>query len=238
MLAQPQLAGRPPRYSLPGAARRYLTHAVTSHAPGTHAMELTLHGEIKVLGRWLPFHASEWLDPASGFEWRGILRWGPMRIQSYERLLGGRSESRWGAFQHVSLVNNQGRHLARCHAGRVALEALWVPTWLASSAVTWTENPDGTARARWRVGREGVAIDLVLDPAGRPRSARMLRWGNPDGQGWRPVPFGARFDAERTIAGVRVPARMTAGWWFGDERFEREGICLRVSLDDLEPVSA
>jgi hypothetical protein len=238
MLAQPQVANRPPRYSLPGAARRYLTHAVTSHAPSTHAVELALHGELKYRGRWLPFQASEWLDPGSGLEWRGILRWGPMRIQSYDRLLGGHSESRWSAFQHVSLISHQGPHLARHLAGRAALEALWVPTWLASPAVTWTENPDGTVRARWRVGREGVAIDLVLDPGGRPRSARMLRWGNPDGQGWRPVPFGARFDAERTIAGVRVPARMTAGWWFGDERFEREGICLRVSLDDLKPVNA
>lgn len=238
MLAQPQVAGRPPRYSLPGAARRYLAHSVTSHAPSTHAVELALHGEIKHRGRWLPFQASEWLDPASGFEWRGIVRLGPMRILGCDRLLGGRSETRWSAFRHVSLVSDQGPHLARHHAGRAALEALWVPTWLASPAVTWTENPDGTVRARWRVGREGVAIDLVLDPAGRPRSARMLRWGNPDGQGWRPVPFGARFDAERTIAGVRVPARMTAGWWFGDDRFEREGICLRVSLDDLKPVSA
>ncbi|HWN71765.1 MAG TPA: DUF6544 family protein [Haliangium sp.] len=237
MLPQPQIVGRPARYSLPGAARRYLAHAVTSHAPSTHAVELALHGEIKHRGRWLPFQASEWLDPASGFEWRGIVRWGPMRIQSCDRLLGGRSETRWSAFQHVSLVSDQGPHLARHHAGRAALEALWVPTWLASPAVTWTENPDGTVRARWRVGREGVAIDLVLDPGGRPRSARMLRWGNPDGQGWRPVPFGARFDAERTVAGVRVPARMTAGWWFGDERFEREGICLRVTLDDLKPVT-
>lgn len=238
MLVQPHIAGRPPRNPLPGSARRYLTHAITPHAPGSHVVELALHGEIKHRGRWLSFQASEWLDPGSGFEWRAMLERGPMRTRRCERLLGGRSETRWSLFEHASLVRDQGQHLARHHAGRVALEALWVPTFLASPAVTWTENPDGTARARWRVGREGVAIDLVLDPAGRPRSARMLRWGNPDGQGWRPVPFGARFGAERTVAGMRVPARMTAGWWFGDERFEREGICLRVDLDDLQPVTA
>lgn len=237
MLLQPHVAGRSPRNPLPGPARRYLTHAITPRGPGSHAVELALHGEIKRRGRWLSFQASEWLDPASGFEWRAMLERGPMRIRRCERLLGGRSETRWSLFENTSLVRDQGPHLARHQAGRVALEALWVPTFLASPAVTWTENPDGTVRARWRVGREGVAVDLVLDPAGRPRSARMLRWGNPDGEGWRPVPFGARFGAERTVAGVRVPARMTAGWWFGDERFEREGICLRVDLDDLRPVT-
>jgi hypothetical protein len=201
-------------------------------------VELALHGESRHRGRWLPFQANEWLDPASGFESCATLQWGPIHIMSCERLLGGRSEARWSALQRLGLMREQGSHLARHHAGRVALEALWVPTWLASPAVTWTENPDGTVRARWRVSGEGVAIDLVLDPAGRPRSARMLRWGNPDGQGWRPIPFGARLDAERVIAGMRVPARITAGWWFGDDRFEREGICLRVSVDDLRPTSA
>jgi hypothetical protein len=238
MLLQPVVARRPQRYALPHAARRYLAHAITHHAPGTHTAELSMHGEIKHRGRWLPFHASEWLDPASGFDWHAILRWGPMRIKGYDRLLQGRSETRWSVFDHVALVSDRGPHLVRHFAGRTALEALWIPTWLASPAVTWTENPDGTVRARWRVGKEGVAIDLVLDPAGRPRSARMLRWGNPDGQGWRPVPFGARFDTERTIAGLRVPGRIVAGWWFGDERFEREGIFLRVTLDDLRPVTA
>lgn len=238
MVLQPRAANRPSRYPLPAAARRYLRHAITSGARGTHAVELTLHGVSRHRGRWLPFQANEWLDPASGFESRATLQWGPLHIMSYERLLGGRSEARWSAFQYLGLIRQQGPNLARYHAGRVALEALWVPTWLASPAVTWTDNADGTARARWRVSGEWVAIDLVLDPAGRPRSARMLRWGNPDGRGWRPIPFGARLDAERTVAGVRVPARMTAGWWFGDDRFEREGICLRVSVDDLEPTAA
>lgn len=236
MLLQSVVARRTSLHPVPRAARRYLDHAITSGAPETHAAEIVMHGEIKHRGHWLPFRANEWLDPACGLEWRGILQWGPMRITGYDRLLEGHSETRWSIFSGMPLAHDKGPHLVRHTAGRTALEALWLPTWLASPSVIWTENPDGTVRARWRIGDEGVAIDLVVDPSGRPRSARMLRWGNPDGQGWRPIPFGARIDAERTIAGLRVPTQITAGWWFGDERFERDGICMRVTIDDIKPV--
>lgn len=223
--------------SLPLRARRYLDHAVSADALDARAVEVSMHGELWRNGRWLPFTASETLDPKAGLEWRAELRWGPAHVSGCESLREGRGEIQWRLFDRVSMSHLSGPDITRFLAGRAAFDTMWMPTWLASDAVTWTENIDGTVRAQWGFGEEVVALDLVVDPAGRPRSARTMRWGNPDGQGWRPIPYGMRIEEERTIAGVTVPSQITAGWWFGEDRFEREGLMLRVLVDDIQPIA-
>jgi hypothetical protein len=234
-MPQPEVARNlTPRAPLPSAARRYLAYAITRDAPEAHSFQIAMRGELKSHGRWLPFRADQWLHPATGVEWRAVVSLGSVRIMGRRLLLDGYGESHWGILDDVAFTM-QGPHVTRCTTGSVALESLWAPTWLASPAVTWSENPDGSVRARWWIGRTCVAIDLIVDPSGRPRSVWTTRWGNPDGQGWRLVRFGARIDADRVFAGLRVPARLTAGWWFGDDRFEREGVNLRVTVDRIEP---
>lgn len=233
---QPAIARCSQSAVLPDAARRYLAHAITPDAPEALAANISMHGEIKLNGRWRPFQACEWLAPACGLEWRASIHWGPVRLCGYDRLIDGHGEMLWRLSDVLTVIHEEGVNIARSTAGRAALEAVWLPTWLGSPAVVWTENADGTVRAHWRVGEETVAVDLVVDPAGRPRTAHMLRWGDPDGRGWRPVTFGARIEEEHHIAGLNVPTRISAGWWFGEDRFEREGIFFRAVVDDLEPI--
>ncbi|ACY17455.1 DUF6544 family protein [Haliangium ochraceum] len=227
------------RRSLPASARTYLNHAISPGArtEGHGAIEVLMHGEMKRNGRWLPFCASEWLDPERGLEWQAELNWGPARIRGRDRLIDGRGETQWRLFDRVSLTNLSGPDIARHIAGRAAFDVLWTPGWLASDNVMWTENDDGTVRAQWRMGGETIAVDMVIDPAGQPRSARTMRWGNPDGQGWRPIPFGARIEDEYTHGDFTVPTRMSVGWWFGEDRFEREGMLMRVQVDDIKPLA-
>ncbi|HXD99845.1 MAG TPA: DUF6544 family protein [Candidatus Acidoferrum sp.] len=66
-LAPARLAG------LPGAARRYVEHAM---APGTALamnVRLRMHGEIK-LGRWWPFGAEEVIRWDRGMVWHAVVR--------------------------------------------------------------------------------------------------------------------------------------------------------------------
>lgn len=221
---------------LPRAARRYLEYAITRDAPDARAFQLAMHGELKGLGRWLPFRAEQWLHPATGMEWRAVVSVGSSRVKGYRSLLDGRGESHWGILGDV-VLRKVGPDVTRSYAACLALESLWAPTWLASPAVKWSENPDGSVRARWYVGNTCVALDLMVDSTGRPCSAWTMRWGNPDSKGWRLVRFGARIEAQCMLAGLRVPARLTAGWWFGDDRFEREGINLRTHIAQIQPVS-
>jgi hypothetical protein len=77
-----------------------------------------------------------------------------------------------------------------------------------------------------------TALRLGLD--GAPHSARMPRWGNPEGEASHYVDFGATVDEERTFAGITVPTRLRIGWYFGSERFERDGEFIWVTVDDVE----
>ncbi|WP_428268083.1 DUF6544 family protein [Haliangium sp.] len=235
-MAQPALANLSLQHPAPPSpARRYLAHAIGPDAPPAHAAELRMHGQIKLGSRWLDFRASEWLDPGEGFDWRAVTRTGPLRISGYDRLVHGRGEMNWRLFGLVPVARGADADITRSAIGRLAAESIWVPTFLASPTVAWSENPDGSARAHWHIGDEGVAIDLTVAPDGRLQTVRLQRWGNPDQTTWRPLSFGAIVEEERTFSGLTVPSRLRVGWWFGDHRFA-EGEFFRAVVDSLDPV--
>jgi hypothetical protein len=58
------------------------------------------------------------------------------------------------------------------------------------------------------------------------------RWGNPDGGLFRYENFGGVMEAEAAFQGYTIPTRMRMGWYFGTDRFEREGEFIRIVIDD------
>ena len=68
------------------------------------------------------------------------------------------------------------------------------------------------------MGRDGQLLDVL-----------MQRWGNPSGEPFGRYPFGCTVEAERTHAGVTLPAVFRAGWWWGTDR-QNEGEFFRARL--------
>lgn len=60
-------------HQVPDAAARFLAHPVTPGAVMPPRVRIAMHGQIKVMGFWLPFRAEEILDRRSGFSWQATV---------------------------------------------------------------------------------------------------------------------------------------------------------------------
>jgi hypothetical protein len=190
-------------------------------------------GELRLKGRWLPFSATQWLAPRRGFEWRASVG-GFLRFRGFDRYESGAGAMCWRLFGLLPLVRASGADVTRSARDRAAAEAFWAPAALAADEhVVWEPCPDGWIRASWEIDGASVHVELDVDDQGRPRAVRQSRWGNPDAEGWRELPFGGHLDAERTFDGLTVPTRVRGGWWFGEDRYESEGEFFRAEVLDL-----
>ncbi|HTM01395.1 MAG TPA: DUF6544 family protein, partial [Candidatus Omnitrophota bacterium] len=79
---------------------------------------------------------------------------------------------------------------------------------------------------------ERADLALTLGSDGRLESVVYARWGNPDGGLFRYENFGGVMEAEAAFQGYTIPTRMRMGWYFGSDRFEREGEFIRIVIDD------
>jgi hypothetical protein len=204
---------------LPGPVRRYLTAAITPGTPLVTAARLRMQGHIKV-GRWLPFHAQQTLDPHHGFQWTaraaGV-------ISGSDRYHDGRGEMRWQLLGLIPLVHADGPDVSRSAAGRAAAEAIWVPTALLPRfGVTWSAADDHHLTAHARIDAVEIEVHYLLDDAGRLQSVVFDRWGDPDGTGtWGLHPFGGEVTASATFDGLTIPSSGRFGWYFGTNRWDQ-----------------
>lgn len=219
--------------ALPGAARRYLEHAI---APGTRlasAVRLRMHGEIK-LKRWLPFSAEQVIHWQTGMIWRATVRMFGIPIRGFDRLLGGEGEMRWKILGLFPLVNASGTDITRSAAGRVAGETIWLPSVLCREDVTWTEADSTHARAAFKVESERVEVEFTVDAVGRLSSIKYKRWGNPHGDEFNYADFGGFVESEGTFEGYTIPTRLRIGWHAGTARFKPEGEFFRCQIVHAE----
>jgi hypothetical protein len=201
---------------LPEPARRWLTHAIAPGTPLWQTVELTMAGQIR-LGRWRPFTARQVLTPPSGFIWAARARVAGVPVTGYDRFSGATGEMRWRVLGVVPVLSARGPDVSRSAAGRLAGEAVLVPT--VFPRASWSPDPDpdtalgvwllatGEERSRLHVGADGRLLDVVMD-----------RWGNPDGAPYGRHPFGVTVEEESTWAGVTIPSVLRAGWWAGTDR--------------------
>lgn len=227
--------------ALPMAAARYLLHALAPGAPMANAVHLRMRGDIKLDGRWWPFRAEQVVHWGRGFVWKAKARVRGMPVVGFDRLLDGEAEMRWRLLGLLPVVTASGPDVARSAAGRLAGEALWLPNALLKDGVFGEEGEDLVVD----LAAHGVTtrVRLGLSARGSVATFRYLRWGDPDKQGFRELPFGGRVENERTIDGVTFPSKLRIGWYFGPEdelahteptRFERDGEFFRCEVEDLE----
>lgn len=215
-------------------ARRFLEHAIAPGTPLARSVRLKMHGEIK-LGRWYPFRAEQVITNDGQFVWAATVSMFGLPIRGSDRLFNGNGEMRWKLLDVFPVVTARGADITRSAFGRLHGEQVhWLPSTLPGGRTSWSALPSGQLRVRLEDPIRSSASDIELDSEGRARAARLSRWGDPDGKGFREVDFGVFLDQDRRFGGFTIPTRVRAGWFFGTDRFDSEGEFFRATIDHAE----
>jgi hypothetical protein len=217
---------------LPEPARRWLTHAIATGTPLRTAVELRMHGEIR-LGAWRPFSAVQHLTPADGFVWAASTRLLGLPVTGFDRYTRGTGQMRWRLLNAIPVMSASGDDVTRSAAGRRAGELLLAtPAAALSPQITWRPVDSDRATARVQVGPDAHDVTLTIAADGALTELLMTRWGNPDKHGFGAHSFGATLCGEATFDGFTIARRITAGWHYGSDRW-REGQFIRYTIDDV-----
>jgi hypothetical protein len=217
---------------LPEPVRRWLVHSVASGTPVARAVELRMHGEI-FLGRWSAFTAVQRLSVTGGFVWAATARPLGLPIRGFDRWTHGSGEMRWRLFGAVPMIAATGADVTRSAAGRHAGELLVaLPTAALAPEVRWRPLDDDRAVATLEVGERTHEVTVTVGADGALTELAMQRWGPLGRTSFGERPFGATFDGELAMAGLRVPRHVTAGYGFGTDRWPQEQF-IRWTVDDL-----
>jgi len=214
---------------LPEPARRWLTRAIAPATPLARAVELTMHGEIR-LGSWRNFTATQVAAPPASYIWAARASIFGLPVIGYDRLSSGTAQMRWRLLSLIPVVTAQGPDITRSAAGRLASEFVMVPTTFRVATWRLGDCPD-TAVATWRIGAEEVDVEAHVGPDGQLLDVLLQRWSNPGDAPFGYHPFGVTVEAERTFAGITVPSTLRAGWWWGTDR-QDEGEFFRARITD------
>lgn len=190
-----------------------------------------MHGEIK-LQRWLPFTAEQVIVWDRAFIWSATVCMFGMPIRGSDRLVDGEGAMRWRLFGIIPVMTASGPDITRSAAGRIACEAVWLPSVLCADDVSWTTPDSSHLHARFTAHGDTAELELVVDERGRLETVKLPRWGNPEDAEFHYVNFGAIVEEENTFDGYTIPTRLRIGWHFGTDRFESEGEFFRATIDD------
>ncbi len=224
---------------LPEPVQRYFLHTLKPGTPLAASVELTMRGTIKLGQTWHPFRARQILTPGCGFVWRAsaAMNGSPIFIRGADYYAQGEGRVRFALFSLLPVVQATGPDVSRSAMGRFLGEAaLWLPACLVSHpAGAWQVLDheqlqvmlslpmmhNGTAQVK------PLPLRFSIDAEGRVREAIFPRWHDTLHEF---IPFGIGVEAERTFGGYTIPARIHAGWWYGSERYQSEGMFFRTTL--------
>ncbi|HET9252029.1 MAG TPA: DUF6544 family protein [Candidatus Eisenbacteria bacterium] len=218
---------------LPEAAQRYLRHAIAPGAPLATAVRLTMRGEIK-LRQWMPFEAEEVIHAQRGMIWKARVGSGLGQFRGTDRIVDGQGSMNWRILRILPVVRGSGPDISRAGAGRLAAELLWLPSMLLAPGVFWSGFHPSRVQASLTVQGHPASVNFSVGDRGELSSISLLRWGNPEGEAFRLVEFGGFSEGESTFGGYTIPSRLRAGWYFGSDRFYKEGEFFRVTITAAE----
>jgi hypothetical protein len=218
-------------HALPVAAQRLLRSAIALGTSLTSTVRLMMHGEIK-LKTWLPFTAEEVIAWPHGFLWGATVRQNGMPIRGFDGLVDGVGAQRWKLFGLVSVVSASGSDITRSAAGRLAAEALWLPSILCDRDVAWSAIDEHHPCARLAIAGETVEPCFEIDDAGQVRSVVVQRWGDPEKAGFGYHAFGGYVEQRAAFNGFTIPTRLRIGYHVGTDKFESHGEFIRITIDD------
>jgi hypothetical protein len=239
-LAQPVAQGRfDLKYldGLPDPARRYLAHALSPGAPLASSVQLQMAGSIRLQpgGKWLPFKARQILAPPRGFVWRAVVRSGLLRFSGADHYANGSGAIDFWRWGFLPLVRATGPDISRSARGRLAAESCWLPSsWLPSDKAQWRAVDEQTAEVLLDLDGEQIAVRLGVDLDGRLKTIQAQRWGDQtEDRTFALLPFGGHTKEERRFGDYTIPTQVSAGWWYGTERYPRHEF-FRATLHSAE----
>jgi hypothetical protein len=208
---------------LPAPARRYLLHAIRPGTPLASSVSLEMSGamRLKPEQEWAPMKARQILSPPKGFVWRAEVGDGLMRFSGGDHYANGSGRVRFWLWGFIPLVKQEGADVSRAALGRMVCETIWLPSsLLPQRGVKWEASDDESARATMKIGEETITLNLLVEPDGRLREIRILRWGNQTEDGsFGYIPFGGRIQEERAFGGYTIPSKVSVGWRLGTDRY-------------------
>jgi hypothetical protein len=219
---------------LPELARRYLTHAIEPGALIARAVLLEMHGEINLNRHWCPFTADQVIRWDRGFIWRARVKMkAGIVVTGSDRWIDGQGAMLWKLLGLLPIVKSDGPDISRSALGRAQIEVVWLPTVLVGPNVVWEAKKTGRRLGvDLRFADRPGHLDVSLGRDGQLQSASLLRWGDPPPNPgtFDEHPFGATASSEKTFDGITIPTEIRVGWYFGSERFEKEGEFFRVTV--------
>lgn len=208
---------------LPEPAQRFFTFAIAEGAPLYTVAIIEMQGQFgmgnKVDPGYTPMQATQVLAAPVGFVWAMSGGSGAIRM-------AGSDSGIWTRFWlngmvPVARVGGDPDH-ARSAFGRYVAEAVfWTPAAvLPGPDVFWKTVSADVARFTMRRGNLEQAVDLTVDPQGRPLHVSFLRWSNanPD-KVHRLQSFGGYLSEFRQFNGFTLPTHVEAGNMFGTDDY-------------------
>lgn len=207
---------------LPEPARRYFGYAIRPGTPLWPVVEIDMRGQFSLGSKdapnYQPMEARQILATPEGFVWAMRTR-GGMPVS-------GSDSGHWTRFRifgviPVARAGGDPDHTRSAFGRYVGEAAIWSPAaLLPGPGVAWETAGENTARVTVTRGNLSQAVDITLDPEGRPVEVAFQRWSNanPD-KVHRLQPFGAVMSEFREVGGYRLPFRVEAGNLFGTEDY-------------------
>jgi hypothetical protein len=213
--------------ALPEAARRYLLHAI---APGTSLASVVRLGtlfsmKLKPDARGLiDLPGRETLAPPRGFVWKARARMGLLPVRVEDHYAAGKGAVNVWALGVLPVARSRGPDVDRSARGRLAIEAIWLPSaLLPGREVSWEGISNDRARVTLTLDGEEMPLTLTVDEGGSLREVTTLRHGDVGVDRWQLIPYGVEVEEEATFEGYTIPTRLRGGWWFGTERYDPAG---------------
>ena len=91
---------------------------------------------------------------------------------------------------------------------------------LPHNGVSWQAIAHNTIQANLKIDNEPITLTLTIDSDGKLLKLSLPRWGDKTEKGdWQYITFGGEVQAEKTFGGYTVPSKISAGWWFGTDKY-------------------
>ena len=203
--------------SLPEPAQRLLSNALPDRTPLHDTVRLSMRGEIKLAGRWLPFTADQVLRAGMGFVWAPIVGGRLIRFVGADALGpdGARIEFRFHG--RIPVVRGSGPDIARSAHGRLAAETVaWLPHALTPQAgASWTAIDAHRATVSLDGPGGPSDVEVTVDDDGALTALELQRWKD-SAKPPSLAPFGGSVESLFTCSsGEAIAGAGTVGWDWG-----------------------
>jgi len=211
--------------ALPPLAQRYFLHTIRPGTPLAASVQLRISWDIRVergeKSTWMPLKAVQILTPQRGFVWKANIRKGVIYFSEVDYYWKGTGRVALRFLGLIPLLAARGEDGAKSAVGRLVIESVLLPAGLLpQQGVVWKDVDDEHVRVTCTVDDEELEMTLAVDASGRLREVVMQRWGEGgDKRGYDYIPFGIAVHEERIFNGYTIPSRMSAGWWYGTDRY-------------------